>query len=246
MQSTMIKIGNFFFKYRNKVFPIIVLALFAIATPPQEIFGSKELEDITDIVAWLLAFAGLGMRALVIGFAYIKRGGLDKKVYAENLVTDGIFGICRNPLYVGNILICMAVFLMHGDLLVMLVGIGFYMFVYQCIVLAEEAYLADKFGPGFTAYCQDVPRWIPNFAKFKESTAGMKFDWKKALWKDYTTIATALIALTCTQIYEYMAQPGATINSDEMLGMFAALLCIGIAVGVIRYLKKRPIAAPVV
>ncbi len=36
MKATMIHIGNFFFKYRNQVFPLIIVALFLMSPPPAE------------------------------------------------------------------------------------------------------------------------------------------------------------------------------------------------------------------
>jgi len=87
MKSLMISIGNFLFRYRNQVFPLTIVALFLSAPPATEIFGSAKLEYAVEIAAWFIAFSGLLFRATVIGYAYIQRGGLNKKVYAKNLVT---------------------------------------------------------------------------------------------------------------------------------------------------------------
>ncbi|MBN8532322.1 MAG: DUF1295 domain-containing protein [Alphaproteobacteria bacterium] len=205
MQSIMVRIGNFFFRYRNHAFPLVVLALFVLAVPPHEIFHSETLEYAKDFLALLLAFSGLALRALVIGYAYIKRGGLKKKVYAENLVTEGIFRLSRNPLYLGNMLIYSGVFLMHGNPMVMLAGFTFYLFVYQCIILAEEEYLRGKFGDAYDAYCADTPRWWPNPSRFREATEGMRFNLKRVIVKDYSTIANTFVTLTLTEMYEYLA-----------------------------------------
>ncbi len=244
MQQTMISIGNFFFKYRNKAFPLITVMLFAIAVPPHDLFGSPGLENAKDVIALLIAGLGLVVRGSVIGFAYIKRGGVDKKVYAENLVTSGIFGICRNPLYVGNILICIGIFLMHGNPGVMIAGIGFYLFIYQCIVLAEETYLRNKFGAGYAAYARDVPRWLPQFANLKTATAGMTFNYKKVLFKDYGTIATTLIMLILTEGYEYLALPDVDLHLNYLLLLGGMVLMCLLAMAAVKYVKKR-LPAPV-
>ncbi|WEX74843.1 hypothetical protein PYH37_000137 [Sinorhizobium numidicum] len=101
----MIHFGNFLFRYRNLIFPLLILSLFVTVPPPGEIWASTTLERIKDVIVILFALSGLALRATVIGYAYIQRGGLKKKVYAKKLVTEGMFGICRNPLYVGNVLI---------------------------------------------------------------------------------------------------------------------------------------------
>lgn len=241
MKKMMISIGEFFFRYRNQAFPLIILALFVFAVPPSELFQSKALEQAKDFVALLIALSGLVLRATVIGYAYIRRGGQNKKVYAKNLVTEGMFGVCRNPLYVGNMLIYTGVFLMHGDPFVVVAGIALYAFMYQCIVLAEEAYLEEKFGDGYRAYCADVPRWIPRFSKFSEATEGMAFNFTRVIIKDYSTIAATLITLSLVEIYEYIVLPNPLQYAAyfTQLGLFIAV--IGALTAVISYCKRRGI-----
>ena len=112
---TIIKIGDFFFKYRNKVFPLIIFIMFVLFSPTSS-FINERIENIKDIIACVISISGLVIRGIVIGYAYIKRGGRNKKVYATELVTEGMFTICRNPLYFGNMLIYGGVVLMHGRL----------------------------------------------------------------------------------------------------------------------------------
>ena len=134
MNRLAIRIGNFFFRYRNVAFPVFIAALYLLVPPPAEIFGSKRLELAADAAALAISVLGLATRAMVIGYAYIKRGGKNKRVYAADLVTEGVFGISRNPLYLGNLLNCAGMFLMHGNPYVFLVGTTVYVFVYVCIV----------------------------------------------------------------------------------------------------------------
>ena len=239
MKSWMIRSGNFLFRYRNQVFPAIILVLFFAAPPLGEIWGSRTLEGVKDLVALSVALCGLTLRATVIGYAYIQRGGLNKKVYAENLVTGGMFGICRNPLYVGNLLIYMAVFLMHGDPWVVLIGTASFLFMYQCIVLAEEDYLRGRFGEGYKLYCADVPRWIPRFGKLAEATEGMAFNLRRVIGKDYSTMAATLIALLSTEIYEHFAAPEPSQGRTHLLLLAALIALVCLVTGVIKILKKR-------
>src|SRR5688572_9921162 len=113
----MVQIGNFFFKYRNLLFPIFALTIFI---PSPELFTRETFGENYHLVPAVLgisiAIFGQVVRAATIGLKYIKRGGLDKKVYAENLVTDGIFNHCRNPLYVGNILMLSGVGILSNSL----------------------------------------------------------------------------------------------------------------------------------
>ena len=241
MNRLAIRIGNLFFRYRNVAFPVFVVALYALVAPPSEIFGSRRLEVIADGLALALSLLGLATRAAVIGFAYIKRGGKGKRVYAADLVTEGIFGISRNPLYVGNLLICAGMFLMHGDPAVFVAGTAVYVLVYVCIVRAEEAYLGEKFGPAYRAYCSDVPRWIPKLSRFRQATQGMDFNIRRVIQKDYSTIATTLIVLALTEIYAELADGGLAGDRPALLFLAGCILLCGLFLLAVKIAKKRPI-----
>jgi hypothetical protein len=185
---------------------------------------------------------GLLIRAAVVGFAYIKRGGVKKKVYADNLVTDGLFGVVRNPLYVGNALIYIGVYLMHGHPVTMALGIVAFLFAYQCIVLAEENYLRGKFGPGFDDYCADVPRWWPRLGRLGASIEGMRFNLQRTVFYEYTAVGNAVMLLTATWAYDAWNAPGA----DHAAILIRAAWVVGItmvAIGLIAGYKKREVIA---
>jgi protein-S-isoprenylcysteine O-methyltransferase Ste14 len=251
MKPLMIPIGNFLFRYRNQVFPILIVLLFLASPAPGEMGGSAALEHMKDAIALCIALFGLSMRATVIGYAYIKRGGLNKKVYAKNLVTEGMFGVCRNPLYAGNMLIYTGVFLTHGNPWVVSIGIAGFLFMYQCIVYAEEAYLRDKFGKGYDAYCADVPRWLPRLDKFADAIEGIPFDLAHAIRRDYSTISATLIALALVEIYGQLARPDPGQGQAYLLMLTVSVALIGVMTGAIRMLNKAersrsavPIAVP--
>lgn len=202
-KNLLVRIGDFFFKWRNFAFPLILITLFLLFSPPAQYFNIHWLEEAKDILAIIMVASGLGFRLATIGWAYIKRGGLNKQVYADTLVTEGFFNLCRNPLYVGNILIYSGIFIMHGHPVVVITGIGFYYFIYESIIAAEEFYLRNKFGDHYISYCNSVPRWVPNFSKYKASTENMTYSFKRAIMKDYSTIFNASIAIAAIELIEH-------------------------------------------
>ena len=230
MTKTMVAIGNFLFRTRNWLFPLFILAVF-IPFRPVDWAGKTAIAIATVVL-------GLFIRASVVGFAYIKRGGLKKKVYADNLVTDGIFGVVRNPLYVGNVLIYIGVFIMHGHPVTMAVGIIAFLFAYQCIVLAEENFLRGKFGPGFDEYCADVPRWLPRLGKLGAATEGMRFNFQRTVFYEYTAVANAVMLLTATWAYDKWNQPGADHGAILMRVAWVVGISV-VVVGLIAGYKKR-------
>ena len=242
MKAIMISIGNFLFKYRNFLFPLYILALFLLFCPPG---ANGYPQPLQDLAAVAVALSGLAVRGIVIGLAYIKRGGLNKKVYAANLVTEGMFSVCRNPLYVGNMLIYAGEFLMFGNYPCLVIGVLSFWFIYECIIAAEEHYLRDKFGPAYDEYCHDVPRWMPKLSKVGEATSGMKFDWKKVLYKDYSTMTSTLTILAFIQLWKVLTHRGFSQSHIEVYSLSGAIIFISLAAFVVRTIKKStPSIAP--
>ncbi|WP_077965046.1 methyltransferase family protein [Ensifer adhaerens] len=235
----MIAIGNFLFRFRNQFFPAIIVELFLLMPPPALVLDNPLLTLAKDAVAILVILAGLALRAIVVGYKYIQRGGLKKKVYAKDLVTEGMFGVCRNPLYVGNMLLYSGVFLLHGNLLLIVIGIGLFAFMYQCIVYAEEAFLLRTFGEAYQAYCRDVPRWALRLSNFRQSADGMAFNIRRVVGKDYSTVSAAMIAVLATEMYKLATYEPSGGNAGVLAVLGGAMALVGIATAVISYKKRR-------
>src|SRR5690606_22734048 len=139
------------------------------------------------IIGLFITVLGQLIRGITVSLAYIVRGGKDKKVYADELVTSGIFAHCRNPLYVGNILMLVGVGVLVNSLLYLLVFIPLFLFIYQAIVLAEENFLRNKFGDQFDGYARQVHRWLINPFGLAKTLSEMHFFWKRWLIKEYNT-----------------------------------------------------------
>ena len=234
----MVQIGNFFFKYRNWIFIIFYAALFIPSWPvfSQKNFGvNYYLWPI--VLGLIITCLGQLIRGLTIGLAYIVRGGKEGKPYAEGLVTEGIFNHCRNPLYVGNILMLLGVGILANSLVYVAIVIPIFLFIYQAIVLAEENFLRGKFGSGFNAYCKKVNRWFPDLRGLGKTFSAMEFNWRRWILKEHTTQFIWLVGITLILLINY---PELTGYDKSRRNLF-----IGIILGVlllmyvlVRYLKK--------
>src|SRR5262245_42516818 len=110
LQRRLIWLGHFLFRYRDYVLPLVFLVLL-LTTSPAFPFGSERLDWWMDGLGIVMALIGQALRVLVIGFAYIKRGGRKKRIVADTLVRTGFFAHSRNPLYLGNLLILLGLIL---------------------------------------------------------------------------------------------------------------------------------------
>ncbi|KKO20413.1 MAG: hypothetical protein BROFUL_00838 [Candidatus Brocadia fulgida] len=233
----MVKIGNFFFRYRNALFPLVFALLFFEGTWP--VFNS-ELAEIWEIILGItIALSGQILRALTVGFAYIKRGGKKKRMHAETLVQEGIFAHCRNPLYFGNILILLGVGIAGNSLLFVMFGIPFLFFAYAAIICAEETYLEKRFGQVFKDYCKRVNRIIPDFSGIGNTIKGMEFNWKRLIVKEYATPfawITGLLLLTMKDIY---LDQGYEASKSTLWSLLILIMIVATAFFTAWYLKKN-------
>jgi protein-S-isoprenylcysteine O-methyltransferase Ste14 len=239
MQSLIISAGNFLFRHRNWVFPVLVVGFFALAVPSAVRFNSYALEHVEDCFAILVAFSGLALRAVVIGHDHVRRSGEGRNIHAAKLFTTGIFSLCRNPLYTGNILIFMGIFLMHGGLWTVLLGSISYVLIYYAIVKAEEDYLLRTFGKPYADYSDHVPRWIPNLFRISEVTAGLPFNVRRVLLVEYTNIGITVIALAIAELYEELGQPVIDQSKGYNAFLFGIIVLALVWVLGMRFAKKR-------
>ncbi|MGZ4996793.1 MAG: methyltransferase family protein [Methylobacter sp.] len=149
--------GNFLFHTRNVLFPALIAALLFFFPPT--VIGTVP-EDYFLALGLIMVTVGQALRILTIGLAYIVRGGRNRRIYAENLVTDGVFAHCRNPLYAGNILIVIGFMFIAGNTTDIILGSLGFMAIYRLIVFSEERFLTEKFGQAYIDYCADVSRWL--------------------------------------------------------------------------------------
>ncbi|WP_423146326.1 methyltransferase family protein [Rubrolithibacter danxiaensis] len=234
----MIAIGNFFFKYRNFLFIVLYAALF-IPSPSlfrPEVFGEKYYL-IPILLGLFITISGQAIRGLTIGLAYIVRGGKDKKVYADQLVTQGVFNHCRNPLYVGNILMLLGVGILSNSLIYVVIIMPLFLFIYQAIVLAEENFLRSKFGEQFNNYCSRVNRWLINFKGLGTTIKGMHFNAKRWILKEYNTQFVWLVGITLILLVKYPQLTQYDTDFQKVLTI-SILTILVLVYATVKYLKK--------
>lgn len=76
------------------------------------------------------------------------------------LVTDGVYGYTRNPMYVAMTLFYGAVAVAADSLITLLILFPLLIAVHYGVVLREERYLERKFGDAYRRYKFAVRRWI--------------------------------------------------------------------------------------
>ena len=228
----MVKFGNFLFHYRNYLFPLFYACLLL---PSPNIFPSH----VTAIViGFIISLIGKIIRGSTVGTEFIARGGRGNHVYADGLETGGIFSLCRNPLYIGNILIITGLGVLANSVIYLLFFVPLFIFFYQAIVMAEEDYLLGKFGEQYNNYRRNVRRWLPNFSGFGSTIKELSFSWRKFLLKEYNSTFLWLIAAVLVSMKNFYFEPIHVTFQEAFPYLITFLVLVLIAYATVRYLKK--------
>ncbi|MRS16084.1 S-isoprenylcysteine methyltransferase [Enterobacteriaceae bacterium RIT691] len=184
-----VSVGNFLFRTRNGLFPFLYLTLFV---------GLARVSDADQtmlIVGGFLALIGQGIRVLTVGLDYIVRGGRNRRVYADDLVQSGLFAHCRNPLYLGNLLMIIGFGIASNNPWYLAITLPLFFLAYGCIIAAEEAYLSGRFGDEYRRYCANTPRLLPRLNGLAQTLRDFPFNWRRAVVKEYSTLCITLLVL---------------------------------------------------
>lgn len=76
------------------------------------------------------------------------------------LVTDGMFRVSRNPMYLGMTLVLAGTALMMGGAFCWLIVAAFVAIIRQRFILREEPLMQQTFGEAYTQYLTEVRRWL--------------------------------------------------------------------------------------
>ncbi len=79
----------------------------------------------------------------------------------RTLVTSGLFAWCRNPMYVGVLLVIAGHAWMFASPSLAVYAVVAMVAFHLRVVLYEEPQAARRFPAAWPAYCARVPRWLP-------------------------------------------------------------------------------------
>ena len=76
------------------------------------------------------------------------------------IMDSGIYGRTRNPIYIGFLIVVLAVAVAMNSLWIALTLVVLFLLLHFGVVRPEERYLSGKFGSTYDDYHSRVPRWI--------------------------------------------------------------------------------------
>lgn len=116
--------------------------------------------DWRDAAASALIAAGLVLG--FIGYRALRRAATQVSPYrpATALVTEGVYAVTRNPLYLALASIYAGIAIAANGLATLALMVPLMLVMRYGVIAREERYLARKFGVAYLDYCTRVRRWL--------------------------------------------------------------------------------------
>ncbi len=111
-----------------------------------------------------VAIVAVGLAVCLLGVLPFRRAGTTvnpmRPERASALVTDGIYRLSRNPMYLGMLLVLVGWGAHLASVAALLVVPSFVLYLNRFQIVPEERALAAAFGEEYAAYARRVRRWI--------------------------------------------------------------------------------------
>ena len=104
----------------------------------------------------------VGAILLFGGVTQFRRAGTNVPTHKPtmSIVTTGLYGLTRNPLYLGLSTIYVGIGIAIDNVFLLVFLAPLLMVMRYGVIGREEAYLERKFGEEYRAYCTRVRRWL--------------------------------------------------------------------------------------
>jgi len=127
---------------------------------------------------WVMFWVGAAVILLGALLRIVSAGVIRKD---EEVTETGPYAVCRNPLYLGTLLIQLGFALLSGSFILGIAGFLFFLWLYHLVITHEERWLVSRFGAGYLAYMRQVPRLVPKLTGWGRAIAGSGFTWRRLL-----------------------------------------------------------------
>ncbi|MBB4956084.1 protein-S-isoprenylcysteine O-methyltransferase Ste14 [Agrobacterium vitis] len=181
---------------RKRQIALVSGSVFLVAT----LFVIKPVYDSTyydlglEMAGFLCILAGFGVRL----WCTLYIGGRKSR----DLISDGPYSLCRNPLYVGSILAAFGIGL-QTEMVSFAIFCGVICWaVFHVVVKREERYLLVEFGEPYQQYLEKNPRFWPRFNAYNDSLREYSFR-PAMLWNTFRDGLVLFAAIPVTEAIEF-------------------------------------------
>ena len=235
---TTVGLGQILFRFRSFTPVPVLVGLGFLLARSRNLFGpgGARVDGGLDVVGLVLAFAGQALRFYTLGQVPEGTSGQGDRLEASALNTRGPYAHVRNPLYVGNLGICLGLMLVANDPWVYGLGLAFFFGEYFFIIRAEENFLRGQFGDAFNDFVARVPRWIPRISPAYSGNLRTRMDVRRALKKEHNPFAAWASGAVALLLWERWAR--GTLTPTVLWTLGGLEIAVLVAFVVIKGLKR--------
>ncbi|QMU29915.1 methyltransferase family protein [Adhaeribacter radiodurans] len=187
--------GNWLFRRRGW----LPMLLYPFAISLLYFYPEKTYSCVTS-TSWgafclTVSLAGLIIRAITVGHTPKGTSGrnTDKQI-AECLNHTGIYSVVRHPLYLGNFLMWLGLFLFIGIWWFVVICALAYWLYYERIMFAEEEFLRRSYPNTYEKWASQTPAFFPRLTGWKASI--LPFSLRNVLKREYNGLFAMVISFT--------------------------------------------------
>lgn len=208
MQDDLVSSGSWLFKWRGYMPLITMIILLPAMLQFTYPWQSHMIDQLFDFACYAVSLLGLAIRVVTVGYVPRDTSGRNTKgQVALRLNTSGMYSVVRHPLYFANFWMWMGVAMFPRVWWVPVLMGGFFIFLYERIVCAEEAFLTEKFGDSYREWSSRTPLWWPRFKNW--AAPDLPFSWRSVLRRENSTF------LALTSIFFFLETLGTLVNEGK-------------------------------
>ena len=147
----------------SSILTFVIVFTFLMYKFPHIYPAGESTDNVLDFVGMLFIMKGVLLRMAARGF---KKANSAR---SQALVTDGIYALTRNPMYLGSFYIGTGFVLIVWPWWTWLIFAALFYLRFKKQVLAEEKFLTTMFGEEYKKYCQKVSRVFPSLASLRKA-----------------------------------------------------------------------------
>lgn len=201
-----------------------LMAVFALLFGrPSSVINKPIIDIVVDISGFVIILLGLHIRIVSRDWKF-NHGG-------ERLVTNGPYGIVRNPMYLGSLLIGSGLCVIFGSLPFILFYIAVFLISHQLVVQREERHLRLRYVDDYENYTKITPAWFPSIAGLGRFLA-CSFRWTqsmpRALLREKNAIGGNLVGACLLEATADSMSMGWTASCSEVVVWLAVALFLSL------------------
>ena len=111
-------------------------------------------------IGWFVVLSGISLLAIAAGLFRARGTTVNPTREPDKLVTDGIYRLTRNPMYLGMLMILLGFPFVVESLVGLLFPVVFFVFMDRAVIPKEERVVEGVFGEAYRRYKSQTRRWI--------------------------------------------------------------------------------------